>query len=243
MNSRLEEFLYQGRTASSVDNLFFLYSELLDGYGFDQLTYAITSGHNEFATDAELGLVNHNMLNGWIEHYRENAYLEVDKTTHLLRANQGLYKWENIQQRDDLSSVQKKIFLEAHEAKMYSGASISIHGPAGIKGVTIASSSQLSESPRPQDFDIVNVASYHFHLCFLSLVQSNQVAQTVSLTLRELEVLKWISTGMGRQEIADRLDASIHTIDFHSRNILKKMDAKNMAAALVTALKQGLLTL
>lgn len=243
MNSRLEEFLYQGRDASSVDQLFSLYSKLFDEYGFDQLTYAITSGHKEFATDAELGLVSHNMLNGWVEHYRENTYLEVDKTTHLLRANQGIYKWEDVQQRADLSPVQRKIFLEAQEAKMYSGASISVHGPAGIKGVTITSSSQASESPNARNFDIVNVASYHFHLCFLSLVQSNQATQTVTLTLREQEVLKWISTGIGRQEIADKLGSSIHTIDFHSRNILKKMDAKNMAAALVTALKQGLLSL
>lgn len=243
MHSKLEEFLYQSRVASSVDSLFSMYSELLDGYGFDQLTYAITSGHKEFVVDTEIGLVNNNMFNGWVEHYRDNAYLEVDKTTHLLRANQGLYKWENIQQRDDLSPHQRQIFLEAQEAKMYSGVSISIHGPAGIKGVTIASSSQASESPDAQYLDRMNVAFYHFHLCFLSLVQTNRVTQTVSLTLREREVLKWISTGMGRQEIADKLDMSIHTIDFHSRNILKKTDAKNMAAALVTALKQGLLIL
>jgi len=245
MNLNLEEFLHQSREANNVDNLFSLYSGLLAQNGFDQLTYAITSGHNEFAADAELGLVSHNMLNGWVEHYRENAYLEIDKTTHLLRANQGVYKWNDVYQRSDLSSVQKQIFLEANEAKMFNGASISVHGPAGIKGVSIASSSVASDAPEKRQYDIMNVASFHFHLCFLSLVQSkpDKSSSTVSLTFREQEVLKWVSTGMTKQEIADKLGASVHTIDFHSRNLLNKLDANNMAAALVAALKQGLLTL
>lgn len=243
MNSKLEEFLFYSAEATNVDNLFSLYSNFLDSYGFDQLGYAIASDHKEIASDVELGLVNHNMVNDWVEHYRENGYLEVDKTTHLLRANQGIYNWQDTVQRGDLSPLQCKIFDEANEAKMYQGNSISVHGPKGVIGVMIASSSQSSCAPTKHHLNIINVASYHFHLCFLSLVQSTHVSYSAPLTLKEQEVLKWLSTGMTKQEIASKVDVSVHTVDFHSRNILRKMDAKNMTSALVTAIKEGLLIL
>jgi len=243
MNSRLEDFLFYGRAADSVDNLFSLYSKFVNGFGFDQLAYAITSDHKQFANDIGLGLVNHCMPNDWIEHYRENEYLEIDKTTHLLRANPGVYNWADILVQGDLSPVQRKILHEAQDAKMYHGSSMSMHGPSGIKGVVIASSSHKSYAPDKHKLDIVNMASYHFHLCFLSLVKPKDAPRIASLTNKEQEILKWLSNGMTKQEIADKVNVSVHTVDYHSRNILKKMDAKNMTSALVTAVKQGLLPL
>lgn len=243
MDSKLEEFLLAGREVDSTSSLFSLYSKLLDCYGFDQLMYAITSDHKQFASDAELGIVNHDMANGWVEYYRENNYLEADKTTHLVRANPGIYSWGNIAKQGDLSSLQSKIFRDAKDANMHHGNSISMHGPAGVKGVVIASSSEASYAPSKHKLDIINMASYHFHLCFLSLVQHKTVDQITPLTNKEYEVLQWLSTGMTKQEIASKIKVSVHTIDYHSRSILNKMNAKNMTSALVTAIKRGLLSL
>jgi DNA-binding CsgD family transcriptional regulator len=43
-----------------------------------------------------------------------------------------------------------------------------------------------------------------------------------NLSLRELEVLKNIHMGMGSKEIGEKLSLSLHTINTHRRNILKK---------------------
>lgn len=243
MELKLEQFLFESRELNTVPDLFSMCSDVFGHYGFDQLAYVIASDHKQFASDTELGLVSHNMVNDWIEHYRESDYLEADKTTQLLRANPGIYSWNEIALRGDLSPLQKKILNEANDAKMHHGNSISIYGPGGIKSFMIAYSSELSNTPNKHKLDIINLVSYHFHLCFISLVQSNPLLQTTPLTVKEREILKWLSTGMIKQEIADKTLVSIHTVDFHSRNILKKMDAKNMTAALVTAIKEGLLIL
>lgn len=58
-----------------------------------------------------------------------------------------------------------------------------------------------------------------------------------SLTKRERQVLKLIIDGLTTREIADQLFISLHTIETHRRNILKKMDVKNTAEMVRDAIK------
>ena len=52
-----------------------------------------------------------------------------------------------------------------------------------------------------------------------------------TLTLREWEVLGWVSRGFTNREIARVLALSEHTVKNHVRNILHKLGAKNRTAA------------
>jgi DNA-binding NarL/FixJ family response regulator len=53
-----------------------------------------------------------------------------------------------------------------------------------------------------------------------------------SLSLREKEVLEWLSKGYRYQEIADKLFISIETVRTHIRNIYEKLHASNRSEAL-----------
>lgn len=64
---------------------------------------------------------------------------------------------------------------------------------------------------------------------------------TVHLTKREIEVLKCINDGHSSKQIADKLFASLNTINNHRKNILKKTRTKNTSELISFALKQGLL--
>ncbi|MDH7461868.1 LuxR C-terminal-related transcriptional regulator [Chitinophagaceae bacterium 26-R-25] len=64
---------------------------------------------------------------------------------------------------------------------------------------------------------------------------------TVHLTKREIEVLKCINDGLSSKQIADKLFASLNTINNHRKNILKKTHTKNTSELISFALKQGLL--
>jgi DNA-binding CsgD family transcriptional regulator len=66
---------------------------------------------------------------------------------------------------------------------------------------------------------------------------------TVHLTKREIEVLKCINDGLSSKQIADKLFASLNTINNHRKNILKKTHSKNTSELISFALKQGLLQL
>ena len=61
------------------------------------------------------------------------------------------------------------------------------------------------------------------------------------LTQRELDVLKCISEGKNTQEIAQDLCVSTNTVDTHRRPLLDKLDAKNVADLIMTAISRGII--
>ncbi|MCB0599025.1 MAG: response regulator transcription factor [Lewinellaceae bacterium] len=62
----------------------------------------------------------------------------------------------------------------------------------------------------------------------------------VTLTRREVEVLRLIAEEFSNSEIADKLFISIRTVDTHRRNLLEKLGVKNTAGLVKYAIKHGL---
>lgn len=60
------------------------------------------------------------------------------------------------------------------------------------------------------------------------------------LSPRENEVLQLITKGFKTSDIADHLNVSIHTINSHRKNILKKLNLKSPAELIVFAMESGL---
>ena len=59
------------------------------------------------------------------------------------------------------------------------------------------------------------------------------------LTKKESEVLKLIAQEYTNQEIAEKLDCGIRTIDTHKRNLIRKLEVKNVVGLVKYALKMG----
>jgi DNA-binding NarL/FixJ family response regulator len=63
------------------------------------------------------------------------------------------------------------------------------------------------------------------------------------LTARELEVLQVICEGYKNKQAADRLSISEHTVNFHIKNIIEKLGARDRTHAVAIAVRRGLLRL
>lgn len=61
------------------------------------------------------------------------------------------------------------------------------------------------------------------------------------LTARELEVLTLIRDGYRNKQIAIRLDIAETTVNFHIKNVVEKLGAKDRTHAVTIALRRGLL--
>jgi DNA-binding NarL/FixJ family response regulator len=72
------------------------------------------------------------------------------------------------------------------------------------------------------------------------VVLQNQELDT-SLTEREIEILKLIAQGFSNKEIGDRLFISHRTVDTHRTNLMRKLDAKNIAGLIRYAMRAGLI--
>jgi DNA-binding NarL/FixJ family response regulator len=62
----------------------------------------------------------------------------------------------------------------------------------------------------------------------------------ISLTRRELEVLRMIANELTNEEIAKKFELSKRTIDSHRQNILSKLQVKNTAGLIKYAIRLGL---
>ena len=61
------------------------------------------------------------------------------------------------------------------------------------------------------------------------------------LTKRELEILKWTAAGKTAWEVSRLLGISVHTVTYHMRRILAKLDASNKHKAVLNAMAQGII--
>ncbi|MBI1288975.1 MAG: response regulator [Flavobacteriales bacterium] len=59
------------------------------------------------------------------------------------------------------------------------------------------------------------------------------------LTKKESEVLRLIAQEFSNQEIADQLNCGIRTVDTHKRNLIKKLEVKNVVGLVKYAMKMG----
>lgn len=63
--------------------------------------------------------------------------------------------------------------------------------------------------------------------------------ETNPLSIREIEILKYILNGTTNHEIADQLFLSPRTVETHRKNILAKLDIKNTAALVKYAIEKA----
>ena len=61
----------------------------------------------------------------------------------------------------------------------------------------------------------------------------------VVLSNREKEVLHYVAKEYTNQEIADKIDISLRTVETHKRNLIKKLRVKNVVGLVRFALEQG----
>lgn len=76
---------------------------------------------------------------------------------------------------------------------------------------------------------------------YKEIKKEKKKAESVQLTKREIEVLNDISDGLKSQEIAEKLFISERTVEAHRGNIMKKLNAKNMAELIKKAMNLGLI--
>lgn len=71
---------------------------------------------------------------------------------------------------------------------------------------------------------------------------SNQNAEEMSLSMREVEVLRLIACGYNTEEIGARLGVKPNTIETHRRHLLEKLQVRNSAELVRRAMSSGILS-
>ncbi len=244
MTVSIDQFVAQSRTIGTVAELFLTYQALLYELGFDRVCYAVTSDHPNLSGGHELGVIYDNSMSDWVQHYAQNQWLDVDPVHRQGLASPGINLWSDWASRTDLPDSQLELFSATERFGLHDGLTISVHGAGGTKTAILMASSRPREQQLTQQMlDLIELASHQFHNCYLDLMKHEFDFSHTVLSTREEEVLQWMAQGCTKAEVSEKLAMSSHTVDYHVRNILKKLDAKNTVAATAIAVQQNYISL
>lgn len=239
---RIEEFIDQSNLASSVDELFGLFERAMGDLGFDRIIFSLMTDHIFINRRAGHGIML-NYTEDWMKFYAEKNYVDTDPVRRNMYHATGAFTWHDVLQRPDLTKTQIECMILAEEAKMHDGVGIPLRGPRGaIAGVGAASSSGGVELNR-NSLSYINLLAHQFYTAYLALEQKPDNRDTVYLSDREQEILKWCARGKTKPEISDIIHISPHTVDYHIRSAMKKLEANNITLAVLKALHMGLIQL
>lgn len=112
----------------------------------------------------------------------------------------------------------------------------------GIRGIVTKGCSKMEIVNAIQS---ISLGNRFFCNRILDQVVTNPQTEDVTcepadLSPREFEVLKLITKGHRTVDIADQLFVSVHTINSHRKNILKKLNLKSPAELILYAVESGL---
>ena len=107
-------------------------------------------------------------------------------------------------------------------------------GPAELQRALLSALRSESPVPRRMIPDVLR-----------RVAESTPLSRTsqVTLTSREMEILRGIAKGHTTKRLAGDLRLAIPSVETHLHNIFKKLDASNRGEAVRTALKLGLITM
>ena len=72
-----------------------------------------------------------------------------------------------------------------------------------------------------------------------SITSDGEVEREIVLSNREKEVLHFVAKEYTNQEISDKINISLRTVETHKRNLIKKLRVKNVVGLVRFALEQG----
>jgi DNA-binding CsgD family transcriptional regulator len=215
-----------------------IYQKALCDIGFDRMMYSAIQAHE--ASDQVCMASSYPV--DWLEYYVGNGYMDLDPLRRYGHLQRSTFAWESLGERYKLSRQELKVMREGRDANLFDGAAVPLHGPGGeVIGVSVASSVPHPESKR--FLSQLNLLTVQFHTVYMALCAEAKTPVMPALSKREREVLQWAARGKSNWVIGELLHISEHGVDYHFRNILRKLEADSRITAVVKGLYYGIISL
>lgn len=235
---QFESFIENINTSHSVEEMHRLFTCAMEQFGFDANVYSLITPHRSVGLSAGHGIM-HNYPNDWLTYYIDNSYGRIDPVIKRAFYTTAPFTWDSLRS-DNLDEPQKQLLDEAHEAGLRSGVGIPLYGAAGeIAGFGLSSKDNNLPLTR-STLQLLQAYAMQFHAAYIHL-HADANSHEISLTSRESEVLHWLAEGKSLPDIAIILSISEDTVRFHVKAIYQKLGANQRIAAVLTAIRHGIL--
>jgi DNA-binding CsgD family transcriptional regulator len=238
----IDRFIEVSLSCKSQDELFVAFRAAMGELGFDRLIVSLMTDHTRFGLNAQHGIVG-NYPADWMQFYVASGYEELDPVRQWVVTADGPFAWRDPARNGLLSRIQRNLLHEAEDAGLKDGVGIPLRGAHGALAGVGAASSVGRLSLTPTIMAHAQLIAHQYYAAYLTLHSAKRRVSPVLLSTHEREVLKWSAEGKSKREIAAILGVSRHTVDYHCRRLLERLDVPNVTAALMRAVQMGALQL
>jgi LuxR family transcriptional regulator len=185
---------------------------------------------------------------GWQARYRENGYAGVDPRVTLSARRLSPVIWDAADA--DRGWHVRRFLADAARHGVRSGFAASFRDAAQIR-IVVAFDSSRSPMSGPE---CANVVSRLGELMLLAAALHDRVLRPrcgamvtpvargcAGLTAREQACVNMAANGLTSADIGAKLGIAERTVNFHMRNVLRKLEAVNRTEAIAKALARGIL--
>jgi len=230
-------------SARSAEEIFSHFENALAALGFDLLLYSLMTDHPSIGKSAGHGIMR-NYSEDWMNYYVEKGYTEVDPVRKQVMLTTHPFLWDRLNASGVYDDEQRLMMHEAKDAGLRCGIGLGIHCPGReIAGFGFASSDGTAEINK-NVVSLVKALASQFHTAYTEFERKLGQARPprqVSITEVERQILYLMLMSKSTPDIADILNLGVHGVDYHIRNIFKKLEANNRTYAVVKAIRFGLI--
>lgn len=241
---RLSDFIEDSNRAKSPESVLALMERAASDLGFDRYAYSALTGHERYeACGNPPPTVAHNYPEAWHAYYFAHDYQHIDPVITLAPDIEQPFLWDGLNDAYDLDRAQLKVLREARESGLRDGVGVPLHGPRGSVCLVTFAASEGHPDPGPK-LPMLDVLAAQFHSAYSVVGRTEEKRDRGSLlSLRERECLQWIARGKTSGDVGIILQISEHTVNYHVKNALHKLDANTRILAVVKAISYGLISL
>lgn len=177
----------------------------------------------------------------WAAHYVEQQYENSDPVLLRSIGSSTPYFWARDLDFGSFNKLQKRIFDEASDVDIVNGFTVPLIA-LGMPPTTVNIIGGQDVHSTPDQLNAFHLMAIFFHSAALRIESKNFECKPVKLTAREQECLQWVFAGKSSSVIAELLNVSQPTVDFHVSNAAKKFGVATRHQAAIHAFLTGQIT-
>lgn len=223
--------------AMDIESWFHELAEVGRRNKFDYTIFALLDRDNLPFSDA-FYKSNHSTV--WRKIYEQKRYVHIDPIVRHCRTQVSPLIWGE----ENFASAEERVLYEqASGFGLRWGVALTMRGARHEVGMLCFASSSKSDEARRE------VAARLPELCLIRDIAYETGSRHASryasaavpkLTPREIECLRWMTSGKSTWEISRILSCSESTVNYHVMNIRSKLGVHSRSAAMIKAVSMGL---
>ncbi|MER8849821.1 LuxR family transcriptional regulator [Mesorhizobium australicum] len=238
------QFVEQTNGVSKSEQLFGRLSDFALNFGFPWIAYGppTTLDRKSLKPVRRVPPVMLNYPDDWQKRCSEMGYDRIDPIVKKLRKQTGAFRWSEMYNDEHTTEIERRVFDEAAIFGLGSGVSVPLHGPNGTFEI-MSFASPGNHRLHDRTITYLHLAALHFRLKVAKFVNASGAYKAPELSPREKECILWVARGKTSWGAGAILGISENTVNYHMKNIMRKMEASTRMVAAIKAIEFGIIEL